>query len=95
MDRNCVRSTRLTILVSTLDVRLTANARALASRQLGAFQSHSHAQNSETLDRTGNANAAGGTLLAVRNVGNGLVTLASGGPETRPVNTAYHPRIHA
>lgn len=73
----------------------TANARALATRQLGAFQSHSHAQNSETLDRTGNANAAGGTLLAVRNVGNGLVTLASGGAETRPVNTAYYPRIHA
>jgi len=47
------------------------------------------------LDRSGNANAAGGTVLAVRNLGEGLTTLATGGSETRPRNVAYHPRIHA
>jgi hypothetical protein len=72
----------------------TANARALASRQAAALESHSHAQNAATLDRSGNANAAGGTVLAVRNLGEGLTTLATGGSETRPRNVAYHPRLH-
>lgn len=76
------------------DVLFTANARALASRQAGGIQSHSHGQNAATLDRSGNANAAGGTVLAVRNLGEGLTTLAAGGSETRPLNTAYHPRLH-
>lgn len=73
----------------------TANARVLASRQAPAIESHSHAQNAATLDRSGNANAAGGTLLAVRNLGEGLTTLATGGSETRPRNVAFLPRIHA
>ncbi|AUA58938.1 Uncharacterised protein [Achromobacter spanius] len=73
----------------------TANARELGSKQSDQFRSHGHAQNAATLDRSGNANAAGGTLLAVRNLGEGLTTLATGGAETRPMNAAYHPRIHA
>ncbi|MNL56944.1 hypothetical protein D3C87_1804700 [compost metagenome] len=73
----------------------TANARALGSKQSDQFRSHGHAQNAATLDRSGNANAAGGTLLAVRNLGEGLTTLATGGAETRGVNVAYNPRIHA
>lgn len=76
------------------DVSFTANARVLASRQAGAIQSHAHGQNAATLDRSGNANAAGGTVLAVRNLGEGLTTLATGGNETRPLNIAYHPRLH-
>ena len=67
----------------------------MGSRQAGAIQSHSHAQNAATLDRSGNANVAGGTLLAARNLGEGLTTLATGSAETRPANTAYFPRLHA
>ncbi|WP_238892123.1 hypothetical protein [Achromobacter insuavis] len=77
-----------TIRASTLDVRLTANARALGSAQIDMFKAHSH-----TIPNQG----AGATTASLTN-GNGdsntYPTGTSGGAETRPVNTAYHPRIH-
>lgn len=72
-----------------LDVRLTANARALASRQADAFRSHAHTYNGTTLIAAG---AGSGVNIYGNYSGN---TTATGGSETRPENVAYHPRIHA
>lgn len=89
MDRNCVRSTRLTILVSTLDVRLTANARAMGSAQIDMFKAHSH-----TIPNQGSG-ATSASLTNGSGDSNTYPTGTRGGAETRPVNTAYHARIHA
>lgn len=74
-----------------LDVRLTANARALGSRQAAQIQSHAH-----SLRYSNTAGAVGGNQ-SVLDGGGALIysTLGSGGAETRPMNVAYHPRIHA
>ncbi|MFY1898010.1 phage tail protein, partial [Achromobacter xylosoxidans] len=63
-------------------------------RQAGAFQSHRH----QLLGFLMSANPAGGGLYGL-NTGAGSGSSAtyigdSGGPETRPMNIAYHPRIH-
>ena len=68
-----------------------ANARALGTKQQSQVESHSHVVQSS------NANA-GGVLAAVRASALGdsaFRTQASGGAETRGVNVAYHPRLHA
>jgi hypothetical protein len=70
----------------------TANARALGSRQAHQFQAHSHG----LLLR--DFNSGFGTVpfgTAGGGGSGGGVTSNSGGTETRPTNTAYHPRIHA
>ena len=65
----------------------TANARTLGTRQFDAFKSHAHSGGgSFTQGATGGATIIGGTNTP---------TGAVGGTETRPVNTAYAPRIHA
>lgn len=72
----------------------TANARLLGSRQVGATQDHSHLLPAER-----NIQGAGGAVS--RNADNygaistGGMSTGGGFTETRPVNTAYHPRIHA
>lgn len=73
----------------------TANARALASRQAGALQAHRHLLYGYLMS----ANPTGGGLFGL-NTGSGSGTSSTyigdtGGQETRPVNTAYCPRIHA
>ena len=72
---------------STPDVRLTANARTLASRQAPQIQSHAH-----NLRYSNTAGAVGGNQ-SVLDGGGALTysTLTTGGTETRPVNAAYHP----
>ncbi|AOB29905.1 hypothetical protein AKI39_03175 [Bordetella sp. H567] len=69
----------------------TANARALGSRQTAQLQSHAHNL------RYSNTAAASGANQSVLDGGGALTytTLVTGGTETRPVNAAYHPRIHA
>lgn len=89
------RATWPITLVFMLDVRLTANARALASRQAGALQAHRHLLYGYLMS----ANPTGGGLFGL-NTGSGSGTSSTyigdtGGQETRPVNTAYCPRIHA
>lgn len=74
-------------------VRLTANARALGSSQADGLKDHTH-----LLGGAAQIDGAGGALSRkADNVGNtftgGIVSGARA--ETRPVNTAYHPRIHA
>lgn len=77
------------------DVTLTANARALASRQAGALQAHRH----QLFGYLMSANPTGGGLFGLNTgAGSGASSTyigEAGGPETRPQNAAYHPRIHA
>lgn len=73
----------------------TANARALGSKQGGAIQSHRHPLYGYLMV----ANGTGGGLFGL-NTGSGSTTSTSyigdaGGAETRPVNAAYFPRVHA
>lgn len=67
----------------------TANARALGSVQIDMFKAHSH-----TIPNQG-AGAATASLTNGNGDSNTYPTGTRGGAETRPVNTAYHPRIHA
>ncbi|MFY3055325.1 phage tail protein, partial [Achromobacter xylosoxidans] len=71
----------------------TANARAMGSRQAGDFSSHVHTLPGGTWDTFSGSSAmsSGGTSGTV--IGRG--TTAAGGKETRPMNVAFHPRIHA
>jgi hypothetical protein len=73
----------------------TANARLLGSRQIDAFRSHSHGltagPNNLQTSATPNANDVGRSGVTET----GGSTQISGGTETRPLNTAYPPRIHA
>lgn len=78
-----------------LDVCLTANARALGSRQREAIN---EAALEILVERDAYGAASGNgrpvfqsTLTSFRAAG---VIKAGGGKETRPHNTAYHPRIH-
>ena len=85
----------------------TANARAMASRQTDANKSHAHAT---LVQRSGGVSGSqmpflndGNNVLAFNANGSdsryvitsGDQTSASGGVESRPINTAYLPRIHA
>lgn len=88
-------------------VTLTANARLMGSRQTDGLRGHDHGTtvqrsrgavgSSMPVVNNGNNqlpfNANGADTYYVITVG--ASTLAAGGVETRPVNTAYHPRIHA
>ena len=76
------------------DVRLTANARPLASRQADAFKSHDHPELGARYDTS---TTAGITTILHKGVETlGLInTGPAGGAETRPRNVAYHPRLHA
>ncbi|MGZ9570704.1 phage tail protein [Alcaligenes nematophilus] len=68
----------------------TANARALGSVQSDALRRHSHMVNFRT-----NGDASSGEIHDVLKTGGGYQqpTTADGGPETRPINTALHPRV--
>ncbi|MFY1892318.1 phage tail protein, partial [Achromobacter xylosoxidans] len=72
----------------------TANARALASRQAGAFPAHRHQLLGElwdTVSGTSQMQSSGGKS----GFGNSRWTETAGaGSETRPMNVAFHPRIH-
>jgi len=72
----------------------SANARAMGSRQSDAFQEHTH--HGKAI-----AGLTNGGTYAVRawdhpgGSANNDVVAPNGGAETRPVNVAYYPRIHA
>ncbi|TRM51179.1 hypothetical protein YH64_020185 [Achromobacter sp. LC458] len=70
----------------------TANARTLGSRQGHAFLAHSHQLSSRSI-----AVGSGGLIDVASSAATGGwgLTTTAGGAETRPVNAAYHPRIHA
>ncbi|CAE35583.1 hypothetical protein AZ22_3648 [Bordetella bronchiseptica 980-2] len=73
----------------------TANARVLGGRQADQVKSHRHALNGYLMAPT----ASGGGLFGP-NTGSSSGQAAnyiefSGGAESRPINTAYHPRLHA
>lgn len=76
-----------------MTVRATANARALGSRQADQLRSHAHG-----LPNLPSLNGSGSSWKSADVPYNGTAaqtTASAGGNETRPVNTAYHPRIHA
>lgn len=92
---------------STHDVRLTANARTLAGRQTDSLRGHAHGTlvqrsvgapgstmpvvNDGNNQVPFNANGSDSRYT----ITSGAQSLNVGGAETRPLNTAYHPRIHA
>jgi hypothetical protein len=68
----------------------TANARALGSKQAQQIQAHAHAFNYS------NKAPISGNQAVLDGAGSlGFSTTNAGGSETRPLNTAYFPRIHA
>ena len=67
----------------------TANARVLGSRQGMQIQSHWHTMNSSTMSVQ-----SGSSGSALTPIGSGAGTNSTGGTETRPLNVAYHSRIH-
>ena len=76
---------------SMLDVPLTANARAMGSRQSDSIRSPYNIGRllSNSYAWAPGSNNGAGMLLA--NAGmDGVLA----GPENRPTNTAYHPRFH-
>lgn len=75
-----------------MTVRATANARALASRQAQAVQQHAHGIGFRISPNRVEA-VTGDQAWALLD-GSGMATGSAGGAETRPVNTAYHPRLH-
>ena len=99
------------------DVRLTANARALGSRQRDAIQNGTGTLQGRPIPSvvgaitgasgafalTSRGGAPGASMLVTEPSGSAnsdLVTfdlsrVARTSGETRPPNTAYHPRIHA
>ncbi|CAN0622131.1 protein of unknown function [Burkholderia multivorans] len=70
----------------------TANARALGSGQIDALRAHQHGMPYQLWDThsgtSGGMSGSGSSGYAAQ------VTNSAGGTETRPVNTAYAPRIH-
>ncbi|MCZ8388683.1 phage tail protein [Achromobacter xylosoxidans] len=66
----------------------TANARALGSAQIDMFKAHSH-----TIPNQGSG-ATAASLTNGSGDSNTYPTGTRGGTETRPVNAAYHPRVH-
>ncbi|CUJ29144.1 Uncharacterised protein [Achromobacter ruhlandii] len=84
----------------------TANARALANRQADSLRSHAHGT---LVQRSGGAPGSAMPVVNDGNnqvpfnangsdsrytITSGAQTLTAGGSDTRPVNTAYAPRIH-
>lgn len=69
-----------------------ANARALASLQMQAIQQHSHGISFRISDNR--VEAVTGIQAWALLEGSGMTTNGAGGAETRPINTAYPPRIH-
>ncbi|MGE8690958.1 MAG: hypothetical protein ACN6PJ_27695 [Achromobacter sp.] len=78
-----------------LDVPFTANARALGGRQLDQIKSHRHALNGYLMASPASGGGLFGLNTGVNSVQATTYIEQFGGAETRPVNTAYHPRIHA
>ncbi|WP_287813180.1 hypothetical protein [Achromobacter sp.] len=70
----------------------TANARVMGSRQGAAYQQHSHGISNRISPNR--VEAVTGTQAWALLDGSGMTTDGAGGAETRPVNTAYHPRVH-
>lgn len=70
----------------------TANARVMASRQAQAVQQHAHGIGFRISPNRVEA-VTGEQAWALLD-GSGMTTAAAGGTETRPMNTAYHPRLH-
>lgn len=68
----------------------TANARELGSRQLQQLQAHAH-----SFSYSNKAPISGNQAVLDGSGSLGFSTTSAGGSETRPANTAYHPRIHA
>jgi hypothetical protein len=62
------------------------NERTIGSQQADAFRSHTHTG--------GSTSPIGSYTEGGVNMGNYTTTGATGGPETRPTNTAFKPRIH-
>jgi len=87
------RLTPPTIRASILDVVLTANARPMGSRQSGKFESHRHSFALTPGGWTGGGGGSNGFM--VMGAGSGGVVDPTGGSETRPINVAFPPRIHA
>jgi hypothetical protein len=93
---------------SMFDVPFTANARALGARQSAAIGGHRHALRAASSGSFPNTLGTAGTsdALALKDMA-GAVSINSSldinvmragesiGTETRPANTALHPRIHA
>lgn len=76
------------------DVRLTANARALGSRQAAQVRVKSKTWRIIGTDSDSTAYALpGGTSQGISQMDSLLPD--AGTAETRPRNVAYHPRIHA
>lgn len=71
----------------------TANARVMGSRQGSKFEAHRHSFALTPGGWTGGGGGSNGFM--VMGTGTGGVVDPAGGPETRPTNAAYHPRIHA
>lgn len=69
----------------------TALARAIGSYQTDAFRSHSHLQQTNTIVNGTPLKYTGG---GGSQWGEGGTTQATGGTETRGMNTAFAPRIH-
>lgn len=75
------------------DAPFTANARALGSWKADQLRSHGHG-----LPNLPSLNGSGSSWKSADVPYNGTAaqtTASAGGSETRPVSTAYHPRIHA
>ena len=76
-----------------MTVLATANARALGTLQAQGLQQHIH--NITKRISPNRVEAVTGTQAWALLDGSGMTTDVAGGPETRPVNAAYCPRIHA
>ncbi|VFR81308.1 Prophage tail fiber protein [plant metagenome] len=71
----------------------TANARAMASRQMDANRAHAHDMRADA--GRGALDAEGPDTIGFGGGGYSGQTQPAGGAEARPVNVAYHPRLHA
>lgn len=82
---------------STHDVRLTANARAMGSVQTESVNTNGNPfrLSNQTWAATGGGIGSAQIYAGVSNSSYGSGATYLGGRETRPMNTAYHPRIHA
>lgn len=70
----------------------TANARTLGTKQAPQFQSHTHLVNASSAATGGNGSGGYMPYESGRG-GSQYIAAPSGGPETRPTNTALHPVI--
>ena len=78
------------------NVRFTANARTLGTRQTDQLKRHSHAPNMYV--SYNNSPRSNSATIALGSANYFVIPpedMAEGGAESRPVNTAYAPRIHA